>query len=76
MPSSCMYRNARAESNAICILCAIDRFTIYFFKCRRSNKLPWSTFSKTITILGMVGYTPMSMQMFGCRKMLYIMISF
>ena len=44
--------------------------------CKISYKDPWETCSKTITILGIVGTTPMSKAILGCLRMLCITISF
>lgn len=42
----------------------------------RSNRLPWSTNSDTITILGILGITPISSAMLGWRRIADITISF
>lgn len=76
IPSACMYSNTTAVSLAILILSLISILNYYFFICRRSNKDPCWTCSKTIYISGIVGITPINIAILGCLRILVITISF
>ena len=75
IPRLCIYWNTLAVSSAIFILLPMSRSIWLFFRCSKLNIL-YATCSKTITMLGIFGMTPISRQMFGCRKIACIIISF
>jgi hypothetical protein len=76
MPSACMYWKTLAEASAILILAFKSRSTYCFFMCKRLNRLPCATCSNTITMLGILGMTPIRRAIFGCLRIAYMTISF